>query len=358
MKVYTYLLIAYILSFSVIISQAQNTSSEAASGGELMPFLNADFFADSIAEAYTLEEDPMGEQRLLQVRNSSLAPSVVLSSSYNYSSNPEKVANPTKKDGTTLNLSLTFNLGLGEYSLGDEVILAPSLMYMRSRTFTDPFKDFGDDMRNAFDVDMQLAQLEFPFALPNDFYLKLGHTYAAPSKFRKNEQNEKFIAYTNTPSIQLIKNFTLNNGDKITFTSGFGYNFSNSDTLLETQTPQMAAFLEEVFRVNGKTASAEFPADLASGFVHSLNISYSSTINEKLIFAPYLSYSSTSFTKGDNKSRVDKVYNLGVSSTYFVGDWLSFTSTLNHTWNRSNHINSPELEDLNGGLGVSINHSF
>ena len=28
-------------------------------------FLNADFFADSLSEAYTLEEDPMGEQKVI-----------------------------------------------------------------------------------------------------------------------------------------------------------------------------------------------------------------------------------------------------------------------------------------------------
>ena len=142
----------------------------------------------------------MGEQRLLQVRNSSLAPSVAFSSSYNYSSNPEKVANPTKKDGTTLNLSITFNLGLGEYGLGDEVVCAPAFSFAQMRTFTDPFRDHGKSMQ-VYDLDTQIASLSLPFVLPNDFSLTVSNAYVVPSTFGK----ENIISYSNTPVCHFLR---------------------------------------------------------------------------------------------------------------------------------------------------------
>ena len=60
---------------------------------------------------------------LVQVKSSELTPAVVLSSAFKYTSNPEKAAVPTKKDGTTADLSFTFTMGLGEYGLGEEVDL-------------------------------------------------------------------------------------------------------------------------------------------------------------------------------------------------------------------------------------------
>ena len=98
-----------------VLGQTNEATAVDPSAEEPLPFLNADFFADSLSEAYTLEEDPMGTQRLLQVRNSTLTPSVVGSSSFNYTSNPFKQAkaNKTHSKATSLDLSLTFNLGLG-----------------------------------------------------------------------------------------------------------------------------------------------------------------------------------------------------------------------------------------------------
>ena len=356
MKVYTYLLIAYILSFPVVISQAQNTSSDAASGGELMPFLNADFFADSLAEAYTLEEDPMGEQRLLQVRNSSLAPSVVLSSSYNYSSNPEKVANPTKKDGTTLNLSLTFNLGLGEYGLGDEVICAPAISFVQMRSFTDPLRDYGDTMR-IYDLDTQISSLSLPFVLPNDFSLTLSNAYVVPSTFRGKKN---IISYSNTPSLSFSKNFIIASGDVINFTAGVTYTFSQGDTLeQQIADPVYFNFIEAVMQQSGISTSSAYPSNLQDGLGHSLSISYTKMLSESFTLIPSLSYQSTSFTEGANTSRVDKVYNVGLSASHAFAEWLNVSGLVNHSWKRTNDVlNTPEFEDFLGGISININHSF
>ena len=55
-------------------------------------------------------------------------------------------------------------LGLGEIGIGDEVLLAPSLSLAQMRTYTDPVRDYGNDMK-AFDVDVQIASIALPFVL-------------------------------------------------------------------------------------------------------------------------------------------------------------------------------------------------
>jgi len=67
----------FLASGLLLLGQAKKeTSSIQGSTEEPLPFLTADFFADSLSDAYTLEEDPKHTQRLLQVRNSTLTPSV------------------------------------------------------------------------------------------------------------------------------------------------------------------------------------------------------------------------------------------------------------------------------------------
>ena len=164
----------YIFSSLFAIGQDSPSKPLSSSYDEPTSFLSADFFADSLSEAYTLEEDPMGEQRLLQVRNSTLTPSVVGSSSFNYTSNSEKVAQ-NEKEGTSLNLSLTLNLGLGEYGIGDEVVCAPAFSFVQMRTFTDPFGDYGNEMK-VYDLDTQILSLSLPFVLLNEFSV-IVHNY-------------------------------------------------------------------------------------------------------------------------------------------------------------------------------------
>ena len=61
-----------------------------------------------------------------------------------------------------MDLSLMFMLGLGEYGIGDDILSTPSIMLMHMRTYNDPVRDFGDEMR-LFDVDVQIAGLSIPF---------------------------------------------------------------------------------------------------------------------------------------------------------------------------------------------------
>ena len=171
------------LTCFVNVSYAQDANGTSSAQSD-SPFLSSDFFSGALADAQAKDaEDAMGTQRLVQVKSSELTPAVALSSAFKYTSNPEKAASPTKKDGTTADLSLTFTMGLGEYGLGEEVICTPSFMFMQMRTFTDPIRDYGDEME-LYDVDVLVAGLSFPFILPNDYSLTIGHTYAAPYKFR------------------------------------------------------------------------------------------------------------------------------------------------------------------------------
>ncbi|MDA9119318.1 hypothetical protein N9J83_04170 [Opitutales bacterium] len=322
---------------------------------EPLPFLNADFFADSLSEAYTMEEDPMGSQRLLQVRNSALSPSLNLSSSFNYSSNPEKVAEPTKNDGTSLNLSLSFNLGIGEYGIGENVVLAPAINFVQMRTFTDPVHDFGNDM-TVYDLDTQIASLNLPFVLPDDFSLVLSHAYVVPSTFRGKKQQ---ISYSNTPSLLLTKNFLLDSGDTITFSAGVSYTFSQGDTLeQQINDPVYFNFIEAVMQNSGVSAISDYPSNLQDGISHTLSFAYTKPIGEALTLMPSLSYQSTSFTKGSNTSRVDRVYNAGLSVSHAFAEWLNLSGMANYSWKRTNDVNTPEFEDFMGGLTLSVNHSF
>jgi hypothetical protein len=358
----------FLASGLLLFGQAsKETSSIQGSKEEPLPFLTADFFADSLSDAYTLEEDPMGAQRLLQVRNSALTPSVTVSSSFNYTSNPFKQPKSAKthSKSTSLDLSLSFNLGLGEYGIGDEVVCAPALSFIQMRSFMDPIEDYGTEFSKdpGLNTDTQIASLSLPFVLPNDFSLVLSHTYTAPSTYRgKKEQ----LMYSNTPKIAFVKNIILDWGDTITISTGASYTFSESDTL-EQQFQQLSestglsfAFLEAITVAAGQSL-ADGPANLQDGIGHEISLSYTKPLGEKLTLLPSLSYVSTNFTEGSNKSRLDKVYNAGVSASYAITEWLSIAGLSNFSWKRTSGTEEDDLlkfDDFIGGVSISVNHSF
>ena len=107
----------FILLFLVpffVFGQERSQTSSTPSSTDLYPFL-MQIFADSLADAYTLEEDPMGAQ-VVTGKFSALTQSVTGSTSFNYTSNPFKQPKSAKthSKSTSLDLSLTFNLGLKE----------------------------------------------------------------------------------------------------------------------------------------------------------------------------------------------------------------------------------------------------
>ena len=365
----------FLASGLLLFGQASKESSSIqGSTEEPLPFLTADFFADSLSDAYTLEDDPMGAQRLLQVRNSALTPSVTGSSSFNYTSNPFKQSKSAKtlSKSTSLDLSLTFNLGLGEYGIGDEVVCAPALSFIQMRSFMDPIEDYGTEFSKDpnLNTDTQIASLSLPFVLPNDFSLVLSHTYTAPSTYRGKKQQ---LMYSNTPKIAFVKNIILDWGDTITISTGASYTFSESDTLEQSIESSLESESSEAFidfirkmteislRDSGKSFS-DYSSNLQNGIGHEIVLSYTKPIGEKLILSPSLVYSSSSFTEGVYKSRMDKSYIFGISASYAYTDWLTLEVSGMQTWKRtSGTIDEDDLlsfDDFTSGLILKVNHAF
>ena len=217
---------------SFLIAQDSNSESQnSVLGADTI--LPSDFFAGSLdlSSIGNDQNDPMGTQRLVDVKSAKLTPMIGFSAGYSYTSNPSKVEDTSAgyiQDGVTAQLNLSFNLGLGEYGLGDEVLATPSLMIAQMRTYNDPVKDYGSAQK-VFDVDVQIAGFSVPFVLPNDFMLTLGHSYVRPIAFR----TKNTINYSNSPSLTFNKNFPFAWGDMLSFTAGISYSFTEGDTLKE-----------------------------------------------------------------------------------------------------------------------------
>ena len=109
---------------------------------------------------------------------------------------------------------------------------------------------------------------------------------------------------------------------------------------------------------SGASAISDYPSNLQDGIGHTLSFSYTKPIGEALTLMPSLSYQSTSFTKGSNTSRIDKVYNAGLSFSHAFAEWLNLSGMVNYSWKRTNDVNTPEFEDFMGGLTLGVNHSF
>ena len=318
---------------------------------DALPFLTSDFFAGSLVGA-TTEQDPMGTQRLLQVKNSRFSPSLLAGTSFKHTSNPDKAEKPQRKNSTTLDLTIGVNLGLGEYAVGDYFVCAPAASLMQMRTYNDPLQKFDKDMR-VYDADVFIAGLTAPLVLPNDYTLTLSHSYVAPSTFRGGRN---LISYSNTPTVTLTKNLPMEDGNMLILVAGMSYTFSSGDTLEEQiADPVYFNFLNAVM---GGAATDDYPANLQDGYTFMLSASYMIPYSERISIIPTISYQSFSFTEGMNDGRVDKTFNLGVSASYLWYEWLSLSLMANYTTKSSSDINTPEFDDFILGGGINVNHSF
>jgi len=317
--------------------------------------LPSDFFAGALADA-TAFSDEAGKQRLIDVKSTALTPALAFGSSFKYINNPEKNSLISRKrDGSALDVSLTFTMGLGEYSLFDFAVCAPSLMLMHMRTYNDPNKDFGEEME-AYDVDVQIAGLSLPFVLPHDFTVTLGNTYVVPSQFRNGGN---ILSYSNTPSLTIARPIALPNGGVLALTSGFSYTFSEGDSPTE-----LLSASEQILKQSGiydsllSSMLVNNPANLQNGFGHNLGLSYPMTINDQLTFTPSANYSKMYYDKGSNDGRRDTTYVLGVTASYNLFEWMSVTGLANYTSKETNGNLSPEFKDFVGGITFGFNHSF
>lgn len=351
MKIFSIFLSCIFAGVLSLNAQDDNSNNGSAEVDAIVP---SDLFIDMLNAAKDQPRDPMGTQRLIQVKDSSITPIMTASTAFKYTSNPDKIKTPTRDDGSTLDLSLNLSVGLGEYGIGDDVLAVPSFSFMQMRTFTDPGQDYGDDMK-AYDVDVQVIGISLPLILPDDFTLTFGHSYVAPSTFRGENQ---LISYSNTPSVAFAKNIALSSGDVIYMSAGLSYTFSQGDSLQDQITdPTYFNFLQAVMEQSGVSASSEYPANLQSGLGHTINLSYMSPVGEKLTLIPSFTYNNMMFSEGSFQNRSDRTYNLGLVASYAIYEWLNATAMTNYTWKNSTD-NVSEFRDFIGGMSLGVTHAF
>ena len=336
-----------------VAADGNATVVEGNASAPAQPFLPSDFFSGALEAAG--QSDPMGTQRIVDVRSGRLTPSLAFSMGYNYTSNPMKVGKDSAgyiPDGFTALLNMTFNMGLGEYGVGDDVLLTPSLSLMHMRTYTDPSKDHGNQMED-FDVDVQVASVTLPIILPDDYTLSLGHAYVRPISFHA----DNVISYSNSPSVTLIKTLPLASGDVISLTAGTSYAFSNGDTL-EQQIAD-AEYYNFIEAVMGGAANvlAQQPVNAQDAWTHTLNFTYIKPIGEQITLTPSATMSRMEFTEGINNGRDDTSYLLGVLASYAISEWMNVSASTNYMWKRSS-IAELDFEDFIGGVTMGFNYSF
>jgi len=317
-------------------------------------FLASDFFAGALEAARA--GDAMGTQRLVDVKSGRLTPSIAFNMGYNYTSNPLKVGKEStgySPDGFTALLNLTFTMGLGEYGVGDDVLLAPSLMLMHMRTYTDPAKDHGNEME-GFDVDVQIAGLTLPVILPNDYTFVLGHTYVRPISFRA----DNVISYSNSPNLSLTKTIPLPTGDVLSLTAGTSFSFSNGDTIKDALAgdPTYYNFIEAVMG-GAANVLAQQPVNAQDAWTHTLNLSYIKPIGEQITLTPSITVNRAEYTEGANKGRDDTSYLASVVAAYTISEWVNVSAATNYMWKRSSFPDS-DFEDFIGGVTMGLNYAF
>jgi len=377
-KKFSFLIFLFLPAFA--FAQPADSTNASSSGDEPLPFLNADFFADSLSEAYTLEEDPMGAQRLLQVRDSALTPSVVISSTFLHSDNflsvNDEQLQSNKADGMlsdaySLNLSLNFTLGLGEYGLGDDIILTPKLNFIRGRSFTDPFRDYGSTYSKdrSLNNDSLVANISIPFILPNEFSLSFGHTYSSINYYRGVTEE---IMHVNVPNISFEKKFILDNGDELLFNTQVSYSFNKTASENDAfDNPELAAlglnadFLRTAFFASnpGTTLQDIQRTDTSDTLSHNISLSYSKMITENFSITPMLNFISQNYTEGKNQSRSSKSYGGGVSFGYTLLDWLSINANSMFTKLKTRGLEDMEnkamsFESFSNAISINVQHSF
>jgi len=332
----------------------ENSSASLNDGsGIVLPYLNANFFADSLNSNFSINEDPMGTQRLIEVKNSKFTSVVSANSSFKYTSNPDKSENPSRKDGTVFDISYGYTINLGEYVVGESVF-TPSFNFAQMRTLNDIPNDFGNEM-SVYDVDVYIAGISLPFIFPNDYSLILSHSYTAPYTFRKNYQQ---ISYSNSPSLTASRNMLLQNGDNLTFSASVGYTFSESDTLKETINDDVYYQFLEAVMGGANVVQNRFPSNLQDSFMNVLSLVYTKQIDEDLLLMPSFSYQYVNFAKGDNSKRSDRTYNAGVALIKSAYDWLNLSLSSNYTRKNTSSSSTPIFDDFQIGVGCNVFYSF
>jgi hypothetical protein len=328
-------------------------SSEANASDPAVSFNASDFFSGF--DVADLGDGAMGTQRLVEVKSGRLTPSLAFTMAYNYSSNPYLTKVPQEQDAFNAVFNLLFNMGLGEYAVGD-ALLTPAISLMQMRTYSDPVKDYGTNFRKqGFDTDLQTAGLMIPILLPRDYTISLGHTYARAINFRTSD----ILTYSNTPNIALTKMLPLESGDVLSFTLGTSYTFPTASG------PNQDAEVQQVEDLLGAAfGQQEDRVNLQQAWAHVFNLIYIMPVDEKLTLTPSVALNMQQFDKGSNDGREDVTYIAGLNVSYLITEWLNVSAAANYTWKRTNdfgrnQIPPPqEFENFTGGVTLGFNYSF
>lgn len=363
MKLYYISLLLF--SCRLLVAQEENDSvtADSPAGG------NADLFDSSffsgVLDQSGLGDDAMGTQRVVDQRNSVFSPSIIFSTNYNYSSNPLASADNSKiwEDGFLTTFMLGFNLGIGEFALGDEVLLTPSLFLSHSRTYYDLVKDNGDKWKDL-DADSQVVSVSFPFFLPKDFVFRVSHTYFRPINFRDDRSD----MYINSPSFSFEKQVALPSGGVFNFSAGAGLSITEGSDYLSSLLANGISLEEAIFIrdtlpvIEGVPASSSRPTNLQDSWNHQIALSYIHPISEKLIAIPSYSYSKSVYTKGRYLGRVDNLSSFGLNFSYALAEWLNLSALSNYsiknTNENGNKVDIADYENFIGGVAFGINYAF
>jgi hypothetical protein len=345
-----------------LYSQEQSNAATPPAG------VNADLFDssffDGLLDQADTGDDALGTQRIIDLRGSTFAPSISFSTNYNYSSNPLASADTDKtwEDAFLASMTLGFNLGLGEIGLGEEVLLTPSIYLSHSRTYYDVVKDRGSQFQ-FLDADSQIASVSFPFVLPNDFVVRLSHTYFRPIDFR----NKKSDMYINSPSFSFEKQFNLPTGGVFTAAIGAGVSLSEGSEYLASLksagvSDDVARTLYESLVLKGQNPAITRPTDLQDSWNHQIAFNYMHPLSEKFIAIPSFSYTRSCYTEGRYLGREDTVTSFGLNLNYSLFEWLNLSALSNYSikdTNKNGHdVDIVDYENFVGGVAFGINHAF
>jgi hypothetical protein len=354
------------LSCSVGFSQESSSPKDSIDSSGIDPSLfDSGFFSDVLDQAKQ-SDDAMGTQRIVDQRKSRFEPSILFSTNYNYNSNPLAAADNAKvwEDGFVTSFNLGFNLGLGEYPIGDDVLLTPSLYLSHSRTYYDLVKDQGDRNKD-FDSDSQVVSVSLPFVLPDDFTLRIAHTYFRPIDFR----NEKVDIYINSPSFSLEKQIPLESGGILNISAGAGMSITTGSNYKDTISsqpgidPATAEFLLQALKqIESVDPSVSRPYNLQDSWNHQLQLSYMHPITQNLLAIPNFRFSRSVYTEGRYTGREDKLTSFGLNFSYTLKEWLNLSAVSNYSSRDTNEIGrNTDIVNYNnfvGGVAFGINYAF
>ena len=352
------------VSCASLYAQVANDSGATPTPAGVNADLFDSSFFDGVLDQADTGEDAMGTQRIIDLRGSTFAPSISFSTNYNYSSNPLAAHKNNKiwEDGFLTSFTLGFNLGLGEIGIGDEVLITPSIYLSHSRTYYDLAKDRGVGFQ-YLDADSQIASLSLPFVLPNDFVVRISHTYFRPIDFR----NDKSDIYINSPSFSFEKQFTFSNGGALTAIVGAGLSLSEGSEYLASLLSAgvgdaVAQTLYANLVLQGENPAISRPTNMQDSWSHQIAFNYMHPINEKFFAIPNFAYSKSVFTEGRYLGREDTITSVGLNISYALNEWLNLSAVSNYSSKKTNDNGHEEdivdYENFIGGVAFGINYAF